>query len=134
MKLDALDRIHWRQFERLCAEYFRRQGYHVLLGPGRDDDGIDLRVWPHEDASTKPPLLVVQCKRQRQKVGKVTVKALWADVTANSSFRGLLAATSLVSPGGIQTIRSRGYGIDVADRDAVADWLSTMRTPGPGCH
>lgn len=32
--LKDVDRIHWRQFERLAAEYFSRQGLYVELGSG----------------------------------------------------------------------------------------------------
>src|SRR5712692_4366543 len=31
--------IHWRNFERLTTEFFRRQGYEVDLGKGRKDGG-----------------------------------------------------------------------------------------------
>ena len=37
-------RIHWRNFERLTTEFFRRQGYEVDLGPGTKDGGVDVRV------------------------------------------------------------------------------------------
>ncbi len=38
-------RIHWRNFERLATEFFRRQGYEVDLGKGTKDGGVDVRVW-----------------------------------------------------------------------------------------
>jgi hypothetical protein len=130
--LDDIAQIHWRQFERLVAEYLRRQGYFVELGPGRNDDGVDIRMWPAEPQSGQAPLVIVQCKRQRAKIEKVLVKALWADVQANSAGRGLVATTSMLSPGAASTIVARGYGIDVADHDAIGLWLEAMRTPGAG--
>jgi len=130
--LDAVSHIHWRQFERLVAEYLHRQGYFVQLGPGGSDDGVDIRMWPTEPQAGEPPLVIVQCKRQQSKVEKVIVKALWADVVANSSMRGLVATTSTLSVGAAKTIDARGYGIDVADHSAVRQWLTAMRTPGTG--
>lgn len=134
--LDDVAQIHWRQFERLVAEYLRRQGYFVELGPGRNDDGVDIRMWPTEPQPGQPPLVIVQCKRQRAKIQKVLVKALWADVQATSAGRGLVATTSMLSPGAASTIAARGYGIDVADRHAIRQWLEAMRTPrtGTGIH
>jgi hypothetical protein len=49
--VEELPLIHWRQFERLVAEYLHRQGYSVQLGPGSNDDGVDIRVWPSEAES-----------------------------------------------------------------------------------
>ena len=36
---EEMGRIHWRNFERLTTEFFRRQGYEVDLGTGTKDDG-----------------------------------------------------------------------------------------------
>jgi restriction system protein len=130
--LNHVSRIHWRQFERFVAEYLRRQGYFVELGPGTNDDGVDIRMWPTEPQPGQPPLVIVQCKRQQAKIEKVIVKALWADVEATSSRRGLVATTSVLAPGAASTIRARGYGIDVANYHAIRQWLETMRTPGTG--
>lgn len=124
--------IHWRQFERLVAEYLHRQGYAVQLGPGSNDDGVDIRMWPSEPESGGPPLLIVQCKRQRQKVEKVVVKALWADMQAEGAVRGMVATTKAVSPGARDTISARGDAIDSADHLTIAHWLEVMRTPGQG--
>ena len=62
---DDIDEINWRQFEGLAAEFFNRSGYGVRLGPGRGDDGVDIRLWPSDadDGDTKPAVTLVQCKR-----------------------------------------------------------------------
>ena len=124
--------IHWRQFERLVAEKFRRDGYDVELGPGGNDDGVDIRAWPLDEDREKPPLLIIQCKRQKEDVGKVVVKALWADVQHERATRGLLVTSGRVSPGGASTISSRSYSVDIVDGVAVAEWLQSMRSPGTG--
>jgi HJR/Mrr/RecB family endonuclease len=126
------DLIHWRQFERLVAEYFDRAGYYVELGPGSNDDGVDVRAWPQDGSKDAPPVLIVQCKRQRAKVSKVVVKALWADMQAERAQRGVLATTSFLEPGAERTIEARNYGIDVADGAAIAKWLLALREPGAG--
>ena len=53
----------------------------MALGPGRGDDGVDIRLWPEATRGEgEPATVLVQCKRERRKVAKATVKALWADV------------------------------------------------------
>lgn len=66
----SIDEIHWRKFEGLAAEFFSREGLGVQLGPGRGDDGIDIRVWTEAVESGNPPALLVQCKRQKDKSGR----------------------------------------------------------------
>lgn len=52
---DDIHKMHWRNFERLIAEFFARQGYDVKLGPGTKDGGVDIRVWPAGE-TIGPPL------------------------------------------------------------------------------
>ena len=131
---DEIDEINWRQFEGLAAEFFGRQGYVVEIGPGRADDGVDIRLWPDEDsAETLPAVVLVQCKRERRKISKTIVKALWADVEAEGADRnGLVVTTSALSPGARAVRTGRGYAIAEADRSALQEWIGEMRTPGTG--
>jgi restriction system protein len=69
---EDLAAVHWRKFEALVAEYFHRAGFEVKLGPGRNDNGVDIRIW--EAGTTgperQPPLVIVQC-------GSVARSARW---------------------------------------------------------
>lgn len=130
--LDDVDRINWRQFEALCAEYFSRQGYKVRLGPGANDNGVDIRIWPEDGNESAPPLILAQCKRQKSRVSKAVVKALWADVTFENANMGLVATTSDLEPGADVVRRSRGYPIEVANREAIHKWINELRTPQRG--
>lgn len=128
---DALDTMHWRKFEGLAAGYFQRLGLHVEIGPGRNDGGVDVRVWDNR-LGVGSPLYLVQCKRQKEKVGKVVVKALWADVLDKGAAEGIVVTTSALEPGAENVITARRYRISAADRTVVQRWLSEMRTPGRG--
>jgi len=127
----GLDAMHWRKFEGLTAEFFDRRGFRVEIGPGRDDDGVDIRIWA-DAGRPAAPLYLVQCKRQRQKVGKVIVKALWADVVHEGATEGVIATTSALQPGAQAVIDGRRYRISSRNRDTVERWLTEMRTPGRG--
>jgi restriction system protein len=133
--LPALDRMNWRKFEGLTAEYFARQGYDVDIGPGRGDDGVDVRVWQSKQTKgAGPPLILVQCKRQKSKIEKVVVKALWADVVHENAKSGLIVTTSRLSPGAENTMKARAYPVEAIDRIALAKWLNQMRSPGTGVY
>jgi restriction system protein len=129
---NCIDSIHWRQFEGLSAEYFDRLGYTVELGPGRNDEGVDIRLWDKDSNTGGPPLVLVQCKRQKSKIEKVVIKALWADVLAEKAESGLIVTTSSLSPGSQDTLRARGYAIEQAQRDTLRQWLQQLQTPGTG--
>lgn len=70
LQLYSLD---WRQFERLVAEWFHRQGYQVAeTGGGGPDGGIDLML--RRDGRTE----LVQCKHWRSRqVTVTTVREMW---------------------------------------------------------
>lgn len=129
---DSIDRMNWRKFEGLAGEYFEREGFHVEMGSGRNDDGVDVRVWPKGAEEKIQPTILVQCKRTQSKVGKVVVKALWADVVDAGAASGMIVTTSCLAPGAKKTCAARNYSIEEADRAALKSWLKEMRTPFSG--
>jgi restriction system protein len=129
---DKIDLMNWRQFEGLAAEHLVRQGFSIDLGPGRNDDGVDIRVYPCELHDGSPPTTIVQCKRERRKISKVVVKSLWADVQHEGAESGLIVTTTELSPGAAKVCKVRNYPIEQADRNTLRQWISKMKTPGTG--
>lgn len=127
-----LGEVHWRKFEELTAEFFHREGYVVELGPGTNDDGVDVRVWRPGQSTEENPHCLLQCKRQKAKVEKVIVKGLYADVKFEDADYGLIVTTSELSPGARNTIAARGYPIREVARVELGQWLMKLRTPGTG--
>jgi restriction system protein len=128
----AIDSINWRKFEGLAAEFFAREGYHVNIGPGRDDGNIDVRVWPSSNEASEPPTMLIQCKREKRKVGKIVVKALWADIQDEKAKSGLIVTTTALSPGAEKVRLARSYPIQQAPRPTIQGWIRRMRTPSQG--
>jgi restriction system protein len=128
---DSIDQIHWRKFEGLTCEFFEKLGFHVEIGQGRNDDSVDARIWSRA-AKDAGPLMLVQCKRQKDKVEKVVVKALHTDVTHESAQLGLIVTSSALSPGATKVCRARGYPIAEANRKTLQQWIHVMRTPYKG--
>lgn len=129
---DRLPEMHWRKFEELAAEFYHSEGYQVQLGPGSNDDGVDVRVWKPGQATTENPHCLIQCKRQKAKVEKVVIKGLHADVSFEGAEYGLIVTTSELSPGAKKTITARGYPIREVNRASLSGWLERLRTPGTG--
>lgn len=130
--LDRMPEMHWRKFEELSAEFFHREGYQVELGPGSNDDGVDVRVWKGGSEPTDKPLCLVQCKRQKAKVDRVIIKGLYADVEYEGAEYGVIVTTSELSPAARSTVAARGYPIKEVEREGLKKWLSALRTPGTG--
>lgn len=125
---DRIGDIHWRKFEGLAGEFFEREGFRVDLGPGRNDDGIDLRIFPREASEKVPPLIVVQCKRQKEKIGKTLLKSVYADVLHEKASSGLIVTSSYLAPG-TETMRvARDYPVEAADRETLQTWVAKMKS------
>jgi Restriction endonuclease len=126
---EDLDRIHWRQFELLTAEFFRRSGYEVELTPPRGDGGVDILA-KRDTAPLGPELIVVQCKRYAadNTVTIEQVRAFWTVFDERGATRGLVATTSRLEAGARAWTSARQYRIGVADQEHVRDWLEQLAT------
>ncbi|GAB3976006.1 hypothetical protein GCM10028806_34840 [Spirosoma terrae] len=126
-----IENIHWRNFERFCAQYFKKEGYEVVLGPGTNDGGVDIRVFDLED-KTKPSLLI-QCKRYKDenKISIETVKAFYTDVLFEGAKNGLIATTGFISKGGKKVCDIRDYNITFAEKSSIENWAKNMWTFSP---
>lgn len=129
---DEIFSMNWRKFEGLAGEYFHRLGLHVEMGPGRNDDGVDIRVWSDNTEAGTPPTMLVQCKRTKESAGKVVVKGLWADIQAEGAKSGLIVTTSRLAPGSQKVVTARGYPIQSVNADNLKSWIRSMRTPDSG--
>ena len=88
--LESLSKLHWKTFEDILAEIFRRKGYSVKeqLGGGADG-GIDLAL--RKDGKTT----LVQCKRWADKaVGAPVVRELYGIMASENADEGILVTTS----------------------------------------
>jgi restriction system protein len=130
VNVDKLGDIHWRKFEELTAECFSKFGYSVEIGPGSNDDGVDVRVW--NDDRRGAPKYIIQCKRMKSKIDKITVKGLYADILHEGSELGILVTSSEFSIGARKTISARRYPIEEVNGGKIKMWLSELRTPGSG--
>lgn len=126
---DRLAQLHWRQFEHFTAEYFRRNGYAVTVGPGRDDGGVDITA-KREDDLLGPAVVLVQCKRysEGRPVGVEALRAFWATVDDQDATRGLVVTTSRLTAGAREYCEARRYRLNAVEGENVRTWLDSMCT------
>lgn len=125
---DDIDAMNWRKFEGLAGEWFVREGYDVVMGSGRGDGGVDLRVHRSDANPDAPALILVQCKRTRAKVDQGIVKAIYADVLHEGAGSGLIVTTSGLRPSAERVRVARGYNVEAADRTTIREWLTRMKS------
>ena len=119
-------KIHWRNFERLVAEFFKRLGYAVTLGPGHADGGIDIRVWSDSSKTNEPPLIIIQCKRYKDTVSVEYIKALYFDVVDAGAKWGLIVTTSKIGPTGKRICEAQQWRLLAAENKDVNKWIRSM--------
>jgi hypothetical protein len=125
-----LERMDWRQLEYLCGEYFRREGYDVVVTAPSGDGGIDV-VASRLDGADGPDVILIQVKRLsgKRQVDINVVKALWADVMeSESSTRGLITTTTRLSKGAREYTEARNYRLGAAERTNVEQWITSLTT------
>ena len=124
---EMLELMHWRNFERLTAEFFNRQNYIVELGPGSNDGGVDLRVYDKQD-DTKP-YIIIQCKRHKKsnEVKIETVKSFYTDVDFEVAKKGIIATTSRIAEGGKKVATIRKYPLEFAENNEIKKWVNKMK-------
>jgi restriction system protein len=120
----SIRRLHWREFEHLVGEAFRRQGYGVAeRGGSAPDGGVDL-VLLKDGKKT-----VVQCKRWKTKqVGVALVRELYGAMTAEDADAAIFASS------GEYTADARafahGKNISLIDGVQLAEMIQAIHERG----
>lgn len=122
---EDIELIHWRNFEKFCATFFKKEGYDVILGPGTNDGGVDIRAYSD---IKKVPDIIIQCKRYKKenKISIEVVKSFYADVLFEGAKEGIIATTSYIAKGGKKITETRGYNLRFAEREKIKSWARKM--------
>jgi hypothetical protein len=120
---DYMHKLHWRKFEELLAEIFRRKGYVVTLGPGRGDGGTDLTLLRREDVGQLLVLVQAKCYSPHYPVDLQPVQALYGNVQARDASSGVLATTSRFLPSAKSFAESKPNRLFLAEPAEIQLWL-----------
>lgn len=119
--LDSIRDLHWRQFEELVAEAFRRDGYTVIENVGAGaDGGVDIRLRKGGES------YLVQCKNWRkQRIGVATVREMFGVLVAESA-RGVFVVCSGTFTA--EAVRfAKGKPIHLVDGDTLMEMVARVR-------
>lgn len=90
--IDSIRHLHWRNFEELVAEAYRRKGYRVIEGGYGADGGIDLEL--EKDGQ----VTLVQCKHWKtQKVGVSVIREMFGVLSASNAQAIIIVCTGKFS-------------------------------------
>jgi restriction system protein len=128
---DHLYRLEWRQYEVFLDTVFRNQGFRTELGPGSNDEGIDIRLY--QSQSLPQLVAVVQAKKFHPDlpIKLDTVAALFGHAVLHKAHKGILATTSRFQPAVkkfAETVASQVDlpAIDLVDSKRVGGWCADI--------
>ena len=89
--LESIRRLHWKDFETLVGEYYRRRGFRVEENrQGGADGGVDIRL------RDKNGLHAIQCKQWRtQPVGVSIVRELLGVMVDQDAYSGSVVTSGI---------------------------------------
>lgn len=108
---DALEALHWEEFEGLVAEAYRQKGYQVRLrGGAGPDGGVDIELQLQRDK------YLVQCKHWRaRQVGVAVVRELYGAMAAEAAVGGFVVTSGSFTPDAKEFAQGRGIKLVPAD-------------------
>lgn len=119
---EDLYKLSWREFEILLDSIFRNNGYRTELGPGRADEGVDLRLYFNDVVGES--LTLVQAKRyaSERAIGLEAVMALSGAVEHERANRGVMVTTSRYLPGAVRFAARQNRRLELASSAEVQQW------------
>jgi restriction system protein len=122
---EDLQRIEWRQFEELLDAIFKNQGYYTDLGTGRNDGGVDLRLY--QNRAIPELVTLVQAKRYKTPIKLDAVAALIGIAAEQRAVNAIFATTSYFQPKARKYARSVEQRVDLpnielVDANRLAGW------------
>lgn len=111
-----------REFEIILFRIFQTQGFEAVLGPGKGDGGVDIRLL-HRDP-LGDVLTLVQAKRNapHRKIGLGPVQALRGAMAAEDIGNGIVVSTSDYLPGAKRFANNCRAQLELKTSNDVAEW------------
>lgn len=89
----TLDKLEWRDIERVLAEIFHGLGFKTILTPPSKDGGKDIIVECLSEGTNNTFIIEIKHWRSRQKVGEKSVKDFLKVITKEKRVAGLFLST-----------------------------------------
>lgn len=119
--LKSIAKLHWKDFEYLMGEAYRRDGYEVIENfDAGADGGIDLKL------RNKDELVLVQCKHWKEhKVGVKIVRELYGVIHSEGADRGIVVTSGNYTRDAIEF--ARGKSVTLINGEGLINLLSQVQ-------
>ena len=127
--LESIQKLDWKDFERLLGEYYRRRGFRVEENrQGGADGGVDLRL------RDKDGLHVVQCKQWlARQVGVPIVRELFGVMVDEGAYSGIVVTSGAFTREAKEF--AEGKRMELVDGARLARMIMEVRRgKGAGSH
>ena len=116
-----------RDFEKLVAELFRREGYNVGLTSITRDGGKDLLV--SSSSIIGDQLYLVECKRYspERRVGVSVVREIYGTVCQSEATAGIIITTSLFTKDALSFHNPIKWRVALKDYENLSRWLRRLQ-------
>ena len=120
----SLHDLHWRQLEELVAELLIRDGYHVQLGRGTKDAGVDI-IAMKQDPITGFFLSVWQAKKLQaeNKVDLHVIRELADTRVQHNATKGIIVTTTSLTKGALARVEQDRYLLGKVDGNDLSSWI-----------
>ena|SRR6476660_7616444 len=115
------------EFEHLISRIYKRRGYAARVTSATRDGGID--VIAIRDLATGREKLAIQCKHQREPVGRPDLQKLLGVISADPSYTGGVLVTSARFSGDAHEFASQNGRLQLIDHNSLALLLVQYRIP-----
>lgn len=127
LRPQKLYELEWRKFEILISEVFRNQGYDTELGEGRNDGGIDIKLFKKDDIDQLVTLVQVKKYKPDNPIELQAVSSLSAHVNQQKANRGLFVTTSRYLPVAERFAAREGSMLTLAKSEDVVKWCENAK-------
>jgi hypothetical protein len=122
-----LDRLSWRELERLIAELLEADGYDVELRGGTQDGGVDIIAY--RDVPSIGSLKTVWQAKHRPSGGKIGLNVVreLADITSGErASKGIIVTTGFLTAGALERIERDTYRLAKVERTQLEAWIERI--------
>lgn len=121
---DDLHRLEWREFEVLLFRIFQNQGFEAILGSGRADGGVDIRLWQKAPLGDILTLVQVKKYQRKSKIALTDVAALYGISQVEGAQKTLFVTTSSYFPVARNFATRTSGQMQLAERDDIVNWCA----------
>lgn len=124
-----LDRLSWRQFEKLVAELLEADGYTVELTRGSKDGGVDVIAF--KDGGPAGLFKTVwQAKKLSgsHKVGLATIRELADTTREHGASKGMIVTTTWLTRDALARVERDKYTLGKVERGELDGWIQRKLT------